>query len=65
MEVDYNDDCPKCGGALEVIYKRKLTLKDLKKNWFYSQFIKCTSCSYILLDNNYKITNTLINEYRK
>ena len=52
--------CPKCGGKLTVRKKRKLTRKDLRKQWFYTQFIKCSKCSYIKLDNEYRIMNTII-----
>ena len=51
--------CPKCGDALTKRYKKKLTRKDLKKHWFYSQFVKCASCSYVLLNDKYKIVNSL------
>lgn len=58
----YNEDvphdpmvCPKCYSELEIARKKFLTKKDLKKQWFYSQFLSCPKCSYNKLDNTYKI----------
>ena len=50
-------ECPKCGGKLRFVKKTKLTNKDLKKQWFFTQFLKCNNCSYIKLDNNDRIIN--------
>lgn len=47
--------CPKCDEELEEARKTKLTIKDLKKQWFYSKFLICNSCGYIKFDNKYQI----------
>jgi uncharacterized protein with PIN domain len=48
-------NCPHCKSELELRYKKNLINKDLKKKWFYTQFLKCPNCDYILLDNKYRI----------
>lgn len=47
--------CPHCQTILIKAKKEKLKLKDLKKQYFYTQFLKCPNCDYIKFDNSYKI----------
>lgn len=43
IKVDRYRECRKCGGKLEA-KNAKVTAKKLKRNYFYSQFYRCTDC---------------------
>lgn len=42
-KIDRYKECRKCGGKLEA-KNAKVTAKKLKRNYFYSQFYRCTNC---------------------
>jgi hypothetical protein len=50
--------CPRCGSLLETRTHKNITPKQLKQQYYFSQWDACPKCGFIQLYEKYKVFNS-------